>query len=90
MNFVDCGWRAMLLSSVISGLAVAPAMAVPTLPTNLPALTSFTPGDLVVSTVSLQPSASSAPNSGLDTASPITLSELQLAASGISRQALCS
>ncbi len=83
MSVVGCRWRVILLSSFCSGLATTPTVAAPpTLPTNLPALTSFLPGDVVVSTVALQPSGSGAPNSGLDTASPITLSELQPGAGG--------
>jgi hypothetical protein len=45
-------------------------------------LTGFTPGGLVISTV--QDVAPSAPNSGLDTASPITLDQFSLGAGGTS------
>jgi hypothetical protein len=76
------GWRLTLLASALSGFAVAPAVATPpVLPLNLPALSVFTDGDLVVSTVTWDGTTNSA-NSGLDTASPITLSELQLGAGG--------
>jgi hypothetical protein len=74
--------RISVTASLFSLVAFLPsAEAAPILPTNLPALAQFTDGDLVVSTVSLQASATIV-NSGLDTASPITLSELQLGAGG--------
>ncbi len=69
--------------------AIAPAAAQQTLPTTLPTLTGFAAGDLVISTVSLQSSATST-NSGLDTASPITLSQLQLGAGGTTATAVSS
>ena len=82
MNTVARGWRSALVSSVALGLAAVPALAAPpTLPTSLPALTSFAAGDLVVSTVTWDDVTNSG-NSGLDTASPIGLSELQLGAGG--------
>jgi hypothetical protein len=74
----------LLATTIISVLSAQQALATPVLPLNLPTLESFTGGDLVISTVSLQQSASGAPNSGLDTASPITLSELQLGTGGTS------
>jgi hypothetical protein len=65
----------------------AAAVAAPILPDDLPALSTFTGGDLVVSTVSLRASATST-NQGLDTASPITLSELSLGSGGTSATAV--
>ena len=70
----------LVATAVFSVVGVQQVLAQPVLPLNLPSLGSFTSGDLVISTVSLQQSASGASNSGLDTASPITLSELQLGA----------
>jgi hypothetical protein len=70
----------LLATALISLMGMGQAMAGPILPT----LSEFTGGDLVISTVSLQQSASQAPNSGLDTASPVTLSEFQLGAGGTS------
>ena len=64
------------------------ASATPILSLNLPVIPGFTPGDLVISSVSLQQSASGASNFGLDTASPITLSELHLGAGGTSATAV--
>ena len=71
----------VLVVALSAAFLSAPTISGPILPTNLPALSAFTPGDLVVSTVSLQPSAT-AVNHGLDTASPITLSELNIGAGG--------
>jgi len=82
MTFFGHSRRIALCSVALSALFSAPAMATPVLPTNLSPLTYFAAGDLIVSTVSLQPSASGAPNFALDTASPITLTELQLGAGG--------
>jgi hypothetical protein len=68
-------------SSLALVILCAPAVAAPILPNNLPQLFQFTSGDLVISTISLQASANSA-NQSLDTASPITLSELHLGSAG--------
>jgi hypothetical protein len=74
-------------SAVALIISCAAAVAAPILPDNLPSLSQFTGGDLVVSTVSLQTSATST-NQGLDTASPITLSELNLGSGGTSATAV--
>ena len=74
--------KSVYAALVLGVLSTNQASAGPVLPLNLPAISAFTPGDLVISSVSLQSSANSAPNFGLDTASPITLSELQLGAGG--------
>jgi hypothetical protein len=58
------------LALAVAALAASPARAAP--------ITSFTTGDLVVSTVSL--SDPTAPNSGLDTAAPIVLQQYGLSA----------
>ncbi len=76
--------KARYLLVVFFFIGVQHALASPILPLSLPTLKAFSSGDLVVSTVSLQPSASSAANHGLDTASPITLTELQLGSGGTS------
>ena len=73
MHVVHCSIRRTLLGSaaLIAGVAVAlPAMAGP--------ITSFTPGDLVISTVSSNNGA------GLDSAAPIVLQQFQLGAGGTS------
>ncbi len=74
----------LITAAVLTLVAAQRASATPALPLNLATLDSFTAGDLVVSTVSLQQSASAASNHGLDTASPITLSELAPGAGGTS------
>lgn len=84
MTFFRQGQWVALCAVALSMAFIAPAVATPVLPTNLSPLTYFAAGDLIVSTVSLQASAGSAPNFGLDTASPITLTELQLGAGGTS------
>jgi len=75
--------RYLLTAAVLSVIGAQQALAGPVLPLSLPTLGAFTGGDLVISTVSLQTSANGT-NSGLDTASPITLSELQLGSGGTS------
>lgn len=84
-SFPTCTlWTTSLLSLCAF---LSSAQASPILPTNLPTLSEFTGGDLVISTVSLQASATNV-NSGLDTASPITLSELQLGTGGTTASAV--
>jgi hypothetical protein len=76
-------------SSLALVISSAAAVAAPILPDNLPSLFQFTGGDLVVSTVSLQTSATSV-DQGLDTASPITLSELSLGSGGTTATAVAA
>ncbi len=73
-NFCDFRLGLATAAIVISTVA-RPASAAP--------ITEFTPGDLVISTVSCSdPTACNSSTAGLDTASPITLQEFQLGGGG--------